>query len=123
MGLAEERRNDADNESEKKPRRKEENASRQAGRCYRLLEQPSGRLNHYQTVRALNSGTLHHVVKQRLLVTGQVKTRSMLHNSGADVASEFVGQHVIAEIEDTDQNCTQAREDKFQYNQPPKIRP
>ena len=116
MGLAEESRN------EKKPWRKEENASRQAGCCYALLEQAAGRLNHYQTVCALHSGTLHHVVKEWVLITGQVKTRSMLHNSGANVTSEFVGQHAVAEIEDTDQNCSQAREDKLQYNQPPKIR-
>ena len=73
MRLAHERRNHADDQRQKKPRRKQKDARRQAGRCDALLKQTARRLNHDQPVGALHPGAIHLVVENGIFVGSQVE--------------------------------------------------
>ncbi len=57
-----------------------------------LLDEPSHRLNHDETVRGLHPGPFQPVVKNRVLVGQQVEAGRAIHDANADVTGVLVGQ-------------------------------
>ena len=101
MTFAQERGNNSRDEKQKQPGRKCKNADRKGNRRNGSLQQLTKGPNHPNPVRGLVPGALQLVVKLRVLVRGNIKTRRVLHHADADVASKAVHKNAVAVIAKT----------------------
>ena len=64
-----------------------------------LLDQAASHLNCQHAVIGLQSSALHLVAKNGIFESREIKTRCVLHDSGADMPCKLVRDHAVAEID------------------------
>ena len=119
MRLTQEGRHDANNQKDQQQGRKETDTDCQADCADQVLDEATHHLHQHDPIGALRTRALHLVVKQRILVTGQIQARGVFHNARTDVPREFVGEHGVKIAEHASQHRRHAREHKLQGYQPP----
>ncbi len=85
------------------------------------MEESTHLLDHGETVRCLNSGSLESVVEDGIFVGSEVKASSLLHHANADVLGVAVGEERVGVVDGAGDDAEQDVEGNFGGDEGPEV--
>ncbi len=121
VGLAEERRQDADHQQQYQPGRVVEQGGGEDQGGDGLLKEPAHLLNEREAIGGLDAGALQAVVVTGVFVGGEVEASGLLHHTQADVVGIAVREQVVAVINEAAEEAGDDGEQHFESDDPPEV--